>query len=43
MKKKKIYYIILLSIMIINVIELANFNSNEIIQIMGTSHGVGRI
>lgn len=43
MRKKKIYYIILLSIMIINVIELANFNSNEIIQIMGTSHGVGRI
>lgn len=43
MRKRKIYYIILLSIMIINVIDLANFNSNEIIQIMGTSHGVGRI
>lgn len=43
MRKKKIYSIILLSIMIINVIQLANFNSNEIIQMMGSSHGIGKI
>ncbi|PJN60595.1 hypothetical protein PAEAM_26250 [Paenibacillus sp. GM1FR] len=43
MKKKKIYYIILLSIMIINVSQLANFNSDGIIQIMGITHGVGKL
>ncbi|MDQ0659031.1 hypothetical protein QF041_003798 [Paenibacillus sp. W2I17] len=43
MKKKKIYYIILLSIMIINVSQLANFNSDGITQIMSVTHGEGRL
>lgn len=43
MKKKKIYYIILLSIMIINVSQLANFDGDVILQIMGITHGEGKL
>ncbi|SDD70724.1 hypothetical protein SAMN05428987_5685 [Paenibacillus sp. CF095] len=43
MKKKKIFYVILLSIMIININQLANLDSDVITQIMSVTHGEGRL
>ena len=43
MKKKKIFYVILLSFMIINISQLGNFDIDAPLQILNYPHGTGRL
>ncbi len=43
MKKKKIFYVILLSFMIINFGGIGNFDSDVIIQMLAYHHGGGSL
>lgn len=41
MKKKKIFYILLLSFMVINISQIGNFDSDVLIQMLAINHGLG--